>query len=485
MRRLRATLVGLTCVAIVASCGTGAPTAVGTGRSGSATGAAPGPTTTSPTVASPSASPAIGVSPSTTAPANTAPTMTASPTSGPLTPAPGQVLDSSIPPTQRTILNLQSRLRTDPSSSEGWLELGAALLQRVRETADPSLYPRAEAAFTKARELAPNDPLPLVGLGTLELARHRFAGALRTGQQALSMVPQLSTATGVVVDALVELGSYDDAAQAVQQMIDARPDLASYARVSYVRELFGDLPGALSAMLSAVQAGGGASENNAYVLVQAGNLLVLSGRRDQADAAYAQALQLFPDFPAALAAQGRAAVARGDLATAIARFSHAAAIVPLPEYVIAVGEAQEASGDRAAAADSYDLARVETALFKANGVVVDLELALFEADHGDPATALQLAEQAYAERPTLKAADALAWALFKNGRLADARRHSAEALRLHTPDPTLLYHAGAIAAAARDAMTALRDLRAALKLDAGFSATGAAAARDLLARLPH
>ena len=393
--------------------------------------------------------------------------------------------DTSAAPTQRMIVSLQSRLQVDPANSDAWLELGAALLQRVRETADPALYPRAQAAFLKARDLSPGDPLPLVGLGTLELARHEFAKALGTGRQALSMVPQLSTATGVVVDALVELGRYDAAATEVQAMVDARPDLASYARVSYVRELFGDLPGALAAMEQAIQAGGGASENNAYVLVQAGNLLVLSGRRNDANAAYAQALRLFPDFPAALAAQGRAAVARGDLRSAVALFDHAAAIVPLPEYVIALGETQEASGNTAAAAGSYALARVETALFKANGVVVDLELALFEADHGNPHAALALARQAYAERPTLKAADALAWALYREGRLADARVRSAEALRLHTPDPVMLYHAGVIAAAVNDPVAARRDLRAALALDPGFSATGAAAARGQLARLPH
>jgi Flp pilus assembly protein TadD len=122
-------------------------------------------------------------------------------------------------------------------------------------------------------------------------------------------------------------------------------------------------------------------------------------------------------------------------------------------------------------------------LFKANGVVVDLELALFEADHGDPATALSLAQEVYVDRPTIRAADALGWALFKNGRLADARKRSAEALRLGTRDPVLLYHAGAIAAAAGERKNAIRDLKAALALDAGFSPTGAQAARDLLATL--
>ena len=458
-RGLRLTVPGVIALALVAGCGTATAPAA------------------SPLAVTASTAPAVQPPPAAARPAGPSPE--------PQVAYQEAETDPAAAPTQRTIASLQARLQSDTTSSEAWLELGVALLQRVRETADPSLYPRAEAAFLKARDLAPGDPLPLVGLGTLELARHEFARALVTGRQALAMVPELSTATGVVVDALVELGRYDDAATAAQAMIDARPDLASYARVSYVRELFGDLPGALSAMQQAIHAGGGASENNAYVLVQAGNLLVLEGRRHDADAAYARALQLFPDFPAALAAQGRAAVARGDLPTAIALFDHAAAIVPLPDYVIALGDAQEASGDDAAAQDSYALARTETTLFRANGVVVDLELALFEADHGDSATALRLARQAYAERPTLKAADALAWALYRNGRLDAARTRSAQALRLHTPDPVLLYHAGMIAAAANDRVAARRDLGAALALDAGFSATGAAAARALLARLSH
>ena len=115
--------------------------------------------------------------------------------------------------------------------------------------------------------------------------------------------------------------------------------------------------------------------------------------------------------------------------------------------------------------------------------MVDLELALFEADHGDPKAALDLAKAAYAERPTIKAADALAWANLKNGRIGEARKRSAEALRLGTQDPILLYHAGAIAAAAGDHKTALRDLKAALRLEPGFSPTATKAARALLATL--
>lgn len=422
--------------------------------------------------AGPTFGPALGVSP-TTAPGT-------DPAS--LAPGGGSVGTGQSPTAQR-IAALEAAVATDSENGDALLELGVALLQRVRETADPSIYPRAQEAFDRAHAVGPDDPLPLIGLGTLALARHEFADALELGREALALGTGLPTAQGVVVDALVELGRYDEAVAAAQKMVDLRPDLASYARVSYIRELYGDLPGALDAMRRAVQAGGVASENNAYVIVLYGNLAVLSGHPDEAAQAYAAALQAYPNFPAALAGQGRLAAAAGDLSTAIARFGRAADIVPLPEYVIALGEAREASGDAKGAADSYALARVETALFKANGVVVDLELALFEADHGDPAAALELAKAAYAERPTIKAADALAWAFLKNGRTGEARERSAEALRLGTRDPILLYHAGAIAAAAGDTKTAMRDLKAALRLDPGFSPTGAQAARDLLATL--
>ena len=231
-------------------------------------------------------------------------------------------------------------------------------------------------------------------------------------------------------------------------MVDLRPGLASFARVSYLRELYGDLPGALEAMQQAASEAGPTPENFAYVSVLVGNLRSLNGDRTGAAKAYNDALVAFPAYAPALAAQGRLAVGDGDLATAIARFRAAADIVPLPEYVIALGEAEEASGDTVTAKQDYDLASVETRLFKANGVVVDLELALFEADHGDRAEALSLARAAYAERHTVRTADALAWALYRNGDTTGALKRAREALRLGSRDPLIRYHAGMIEAAA-------------------------------------
>ena len=393
---------------------------------------------------------------------------TSPPDTAPLDLAPGP--DS----TTAAIAALRDRLAAGPGDADTLRDLGLALLQRVRETADPSLYGDAEEAFERARRLAPEDPLTLVGIGGLQLGRHDFADALAMATAALELAPTLASAHAVRVDALVELGRYDEATEAAGELLGLGVDLASLARVSYLRELHGNIDGAVAAMRQAAASPALAPENTAYVQTLLGNLLVYAGRPDEAADAYQAALATVPDHAAAIAGLGRLAVGRGDLDDAIARFEKASAILPLPEYVIALGEASQAGGDAEGAAESFDLARAETRLFVAAGVDVDLELALFEADHGEPARAVSLAEAAYATRQTVRTADALSWAYHRAGRPSDAARLSTEALRLGSKDPLLLFHAGVIAMEAGDPAVARDRLTEALALDPGFSATGAA-----------
>jgi tetratricopeptide (TPR) repeat protein len=388
----------------------------------------------------------------------------------------------TVPPTQALIEFLLERTAEEPTDGDAQLELGLALLQRIRETADPSLYPAAESALRAAQHLRPDDPLPLVGIGGLQLGRHEFAAALATGEAAVALDPGSSSARGVFVDALIELGRYDEAFGAVEDLA-AVPDLPSLARLSYARELQGDLAGALSAMRQAAEAPGLAPENTAFALSLVGQLQRLNGDPTAAREAYEAALALVPDHAPSIAGLGRLAVAEGDLDDARMGFERAAAILPLPEYVIALGETLEASGDEAGAQRQYDLARAQIGLLEAAGVVVDLEFALFEADHGDAARAVELARTAFAAAPTVRAADALAWALHRSGRHDEASELAAEALRLGSVDPLLRYHAGAIAAALGDEDLARQHLELALATDPGFSATGAAEARAVLDRL--
>jgi len=179
-----------------------------------------------------------------------------------------------------------------------------------------------------------------------------------------------------------------------------------------------------------------------------GNLLVYAGQPDEATAAYNQALATVPNHAAAIAGLGRQAVGRGDLDEAIRRFQQASAILPLPEYVIALGEYEQAAGRHAAARRDLALARAEQRLLSAAGVNTDAEAAVFEADHGSPAHAVRLGRRAWAAAPSVRSADALGWALTRAGRPAAGLRWAHRALALGSRDPAFLAHAGVTARAA-------------------------------------
>ena len=144
------------------------------------------------------------------------------------TPTPTSPLaPSTTPPTQDLIEFFAARVDEDPDDGDAQLQLGLALLQRIRETADPSLYPPTEAALGAARRLRPDDPLPLIGLGGVLLGKHEFADALRIGQEAETLDPSSSGAGAVVVDALIELGRYEEAFASVDRLVARSADLTS------------------------------------------------------------------------------------------------------------------------------------------------------------------------------------------------------------------------------------------------------------------
>ena len=57
---------------------------------------------------------------------------------------------------------------------------------------------------------------------------------------------------------------------------------------------------------------------------------------------------------------------------------------------------------------------------------------------------MELAEREVKQRRDIYAYDVLAWNLFKNGKLAEARDAIDEALKLGTKDAKLFFHAGMI-----------------------------------------
>src|SRR3954471_10702101 len=385
--------------------------------------------------------------------------------------------------TNARIASLQATVRAQPKDPRSYAALAQAYLQKVRETGDASFYTRADAVLASALRLDPRSPDAVVVAGTLALARHDFAGGLALGQRARRLAPDLASPYAVVVDSLIELGRYGAAGRALQRWVDLKPTLASYARVSYWRELHGDLSGAVVAVRAALSVGGDVAENGAYVQTLLGNLELQRGRAGSAERAYRAALTRFDAYVPARAGLARVAAARGNLAVAIRRYRAVVARLPLPEYVVGLGETELAAGRAAAAHRDLALVGAEEKLLKAAGVDTDVDLAVFEASHGSPARAVVLAKRAWATAPSVRCSDALGWALTRAGRPAEGLRRAQAALRLGSRDPLFLYHAAVAAhGAGRDGL-AKPWLQRALRDNPRFSPLYAPKARRLLEAL--
>ena len=368
------------------------------------------------------------------------------------------------------IQTLQDRLSADPNDWQSYSQLALAYLQKARETGDPSYYQKVEEALNKTIEQQSDDYLTVSAMGALALARHQFQSALEWGERARQLDPDRTYAYGVIADAQIELGQYDEAIETLQTMVDLRPDMSSYSRISYIRELNGDVEGALEMMQFAVDAGLPNAESTAWTRTQLGNLYFNSGNFDQAELEYRRTLNDRPGYVYALAGLGRVRAAQGKTDEAIELLTEATNVMPLPEFVITLGDIYQANGQPDAAQKQYSLVGAIEQLHKANGVDMDMEIALFNADQNKDLEAnVEQARQAYTNRPSIHAADVLAWALYKTGDYEEAKTYSEEALQLGTKDALKFFHAGMIAYRLGKNAQAQEYLQKAIEINPHFS----------------
>jgi tetratricopeptide (TPR) repeat protein len=358
--------------------------------------------------------------------------------------------------------------------AEGYATLGDGYLQKARENGDPGYYSRAERSYDAALRRDPENVSAVLGAGTLAGLRHEFGEQLRLGREAQRLNAGLA-ALPVIADAQVELGRYGAAVRTVQRLLDVKPNLTSYARASYLRELSGDTAGAIEAMRLAASAGG-APENVAYVETLRGDLELQRGRTGAARRAYISGLRTLPGYPGGIVGLARADAAGGDLGRAAVRLRRAARRLPLTSTLNLLGQVEGALGHQAAAAAALDTARAQQRLYRAAATAPDAEAVLFEADHGSPAAAVALGRRVWRAAPSVRSADALGWALTRSGHPAAGYTFARRALALGSRDAMFRLHAGIAASRADLPSTAAKHLAIA-------SAARAALAPDALALL--
>jgi tetratricopeptide (TPR) repeat protein len=381
-----------------------------------------------------------------------------SPASASAPPSTAALFSQGDTPTDRAIGDAQQRLANTPGDARAKKALAAGFLQKVREYADPTYYTKADQILATLGGAQSNDPEVLLLQGSLLLAKHQFTDALKVGQRIVREWPNIAGAQAILVDALNEMGRYDEALAATERMATLRPDLAALARISYARELRGDVPGAILAMEQAVSASGGVGEPGAYVRTLLGNLFLAQGRVKRASDNYAAALRSFPGFASARAGQAAVLYASGKAAQAAALISQVVEAQPLAQYAIAEGDYFMAAGMTAEATNAYQLVDAIVELSRSNGVNVDIEMAIYEADHHPKPSLVESTRRAARERPGVTAHHAFAWVLHRLGRHREASEEIAKVIAVGDRDPVFRFHAAAIAAAAGDRRGATEQL---------------------------
>lgn len=386
--------------------------------------------------------------------------------------------------TDQAIAKGRARAQQKPDDFHGWNWLGDALMQKVRETGDLSGYGLAERCYERALTIDPESTDALVGMAWVTSDRHEFDKSLEWAHKALKITPQDAAAYGLIGDAEVEQGDYDAAFKDYQKMLDLRPDISSYSRGAHLLWMAGNMRKASWLMTQAIKAGGPYSENAAWCRAQLATMLFQQGALLSAEQVIDEALKQTPNNRHCLLVKGKLQTARGKYTDAIATYRLALAIANEHGPHAALYDLYMQIGDKASAdKEAEEIERLHTANH-ANGVHDHMQMALFYADHDrNLPDALRLAE-AHRSSQNVNDADILAWCYYKNNRLAEAKEAITRALRLHSPDSRILFHAGMIYSRLNDRPEAQKYLYQALSLNQHFDLRDSLTATEMLRTLP-
>ena len=226
---------------------------------------------------------------------------------------------------KKNVDNLILKIKAKPNDTRAPLALANAYIMESRISGNITYYDRA-AMKTIDDLLAkePNNYEALMLRSLVQLSQHHFAEGLATAQAAVSIDSNSAFVYGLLLDANVEMGNYDAAIAAADKMVSIRPDLRSYSRIAYLREIYGDYPGAVSAMKLAVQAGIPAEESTEWCRVQLGRLYENMGEIDKASFQYNLSLAARPNYAYALAGMARLASFEKKYDSAIYYYEQAA-----------------------------------------------------------------------------------------------------------------------------------------------------------------
>jgi tetratricopeptide (TPR) repeat protein len=352
---------------------------------------------------------------------------------------------------QKAVDFYREEIRQHPERVKYYIGLAQLFLQEARVTGRHHEYlPTAQYLIGQALDREPQNYDARVTKATMLMTMHKFEEAEQLVQGAIDAQPHTATGYGVLCDAQVELGKYDEAVRTCDKMMSTRPDLRSYARASYLRELHGDPEGAIQAMKMAADAGVAGQENRAWALYNLGKLFLNQGKLDTAAYIFNGILEERPGYAYALSGLAQVKRAQGRIVEGVDLLSKASQLTP--EHVF-VEQLADLYSSAAKNEQADGIAKIAIEMFSQHekaGWNINREYAMFCADHGmNLEDALQRAAKEYQARPdNIDVLETYAWTLYRNGKAIEAASFIERALRLNTKSYMLAYHAAKIYEAA-------------------------------------
>lgn len=360
---------------------------------------------------------------------------------------------------KQQVLKLTEKIKNNPQDTTSLIQLAILFTQEARITGNHVYYDKAALQYVNnVLKLSPSNFEGLMIKGLIYVSQHHFSEGLDIAEKAKAANPYNSFVYGIITDANVELGNYKSAVENADKMASFRPDMKSYSRVAYLREIYGDYPGAIEAMQMAVDAGIPGEENTEWARIQLARLYENTGDLLTAEALYNMALETRPSYAYALAGLGKLAAGKKDYKKAVEYYQQAQVGTVDNAITEALAEVYVLSGDTkkadelnkevigALSKDSESASNDENI-----GHYSDMELAYLYLKTGDNKKALEHAMIEYNRRPDNNDVnECLAWIYYNNGDYSNAALHIKKAMQTNSKNPTLLCRAGLIFAKGAD-----------------------------------
>lgn len=352
--------------------------------------------------------------------------------------------------TQDAVNRVTQKIDQEPQDFSSYIKLSEIYINEARVTGEHGYYyPSILHMLDYVLSNKLNDDLQFKALSlksSVYLSLHQFEKAKETATQAIAINSDNAQIYGALVDANVELGNYEEAVKMAEIMMNKRPDLLSYSRASYLREIHGDPKGAIEAMKLATESGYPGYENEAWTRTTLGHIYETYGDIQSAEREYRQTLEERPGYPFAIAGLASVELKKGNIKEAEEKLKQAINIIPEVSFYVDLAKIYKQTGREKEAQSKFSDILDMMADDEAKGHTMALEYAKFYMSVGnDLFKALEYAKKEYDVRPTnIDVNKVMAEIFYKTGNQQEAEKHLALAFATNSKDPELQNIAGLI-----------------------------------------